>query len=277
VKKVSTSRDRVVQPKVPYAGATDDPNGYLYSTPVRGTWTGELLPQNVPQATPPTFGTFEIPVNTLMMSVNITNDQLEDTPQSIMEFLRSTFEEFIDGMRENMILNGTGAKQPTGILTRAAGAINAPKVVTTATSGTLADTDLVAFPFTLPPQYQRNAKWGMSWINTASAIRQMADSAGRFLWGWGVQQSGLSMASYDMPLLGKEINYSEFFPAISAGSLPILYGDLAGYMWVNRIGMSIQVLNEISALQNQKVLLGRIRVGGDLAEEWKINVLKIHA
>lgn len=49
----------------------------------------------------------------------------------------------------------------------------------------------------------------------------------------------------------------------STGQVPILFGDFAaGYTVVDRLGVSIQVLKELYAIQNQTAYIARKRVGG---------------
>jgi HK97 family phage major capsid protein len=61
-------------------------------------------------------------------------------------------------------------------------------------------------------------------------------------------------------------------PNTGANNYPIIFGDLRGYYLVNRVGFSVQVLRELYAETNQILLLGRVRFGGGVGEEWRIKV-----
>ncbi len=269
VTTIDTNRDRIVMPKAVYTADN------RYTSPVRITWTGEVPASSTQHlVTQPVFGQFEAPVHTAMMSLPVTNDQLEDSGIALMAYIESCFNEAIDLVAEDLILNGTGVKQPSGILQSPGGA-NEPAV---SNSGAAADFTADGFKtiqFALPPQYQSNARWVMNWTNSAQTIEKMKDADGRYL--WGNRDNGLSVNQFDLPLLGRPVVYNEFAPNVGAGTYPVVYGDLSAYYWVRRIGFSIQILNELNALLNQKVLLGRLRVGGDVAEDWALKIMQIAA
>ena len=73
-------------------------------------------------------------------------------------------------------------------------------------------------------------------------------------------------------LAGYPVTYSGFMPNRGSANYPVILGDLGGYYLVERVGFSIQVLNEVYAEVNQKVLLGRLRFGGQVAEPWRIKI-----
>ena len=54
----------------------------------------------------------------------------------------------------------------------------------------------------------------------------------------------------------------------------MIYGDLKGYYLVNRIGFSIQALDQTKAKRNQIELVGRVRFGGAPVEHWRLKLLK---
>ncbi len=97
------------------------------------------------------------------------------------------------------------------------------------------------------------------------------------MWGYGLQDDGLSPDLHSRRLLGYDVNYSGFMPSPAAGTYPVIFGDLSGYYLVNRVGFSIQVLRELYAETNQILLLGRLRFGGQVAEDWKIKVQRVGA
>ena len=86
---ISTSRDAVQIPRVNYTtNATDDPNGYIYSTGIRATLTDENptsgTQANVNDAL--LFGQTRIPVYTWMFRAVVTAAMREDSEFSILTF-----------------------------------------------------------------------------------------------------------------------------------------------------------------------------------------------
>jgi HK97 family phage major capsid protein len=64
-------------------------------------------------------------------------------------------------------------------------------------------------------------------------------------------------------------------PDVAANAFPIIFGDPKGYYLVRRIGFSVQVLNEIVATSNKVRVLGRLRIGGQVGEDWRLKIQKV--
>jgi HK97 family phage major capsid protein len=270
VTQLQTTRDKLVMPRINYT--TDD----LYTTGMRVTWTGEIPASSTAAAvTEPIFGQTNIPIFTAMMTINLSNDMIEDSGFPVISYITGKFGETIELLRDNMILNGTGQGQPSGILLNPGGT-NQPAYVASGTSATIG-TDgkfLVNLGFSLPEQYDMNAAWVMNKTNVGNAVAELQDLEGRFLWGAGLQDSGLDVDLHNRRLLGYPVVFSGFMPNVGANNFPFIFGDLAGYYLVNRVTFSIQVLREVYATVNQIALVGRIRFGGEVVEPWKIKVGK---
>ncbi len=267
--KLSTSRDAVVIPKVNY-GADD-----LYTTGIRTVWTGEVpATATTARVTDPVFGAERIPVYTAMMSMPITNDMVEDAAFPLVGWAAGKFAETIELLYDNMILTGTGIGQPTGILNNP-GAANQPAIVPSGNASAITADGLVDLAFSLPEQYDAHARFVMNKTSTAAQIALLKDTTNRYLWGYGLEDNGLSPDLHNRRLLGYDVSYSGFMPGVAANSYPVLFGDFTGYYLVNRVGFSIQVLRELYAETNQILLLGRLRFGGQVAEDWKIKVQQV--
>jgi HK97 family phage major capsid protein len=52
---------------------------------------------------------------------------------------------------------------------------------------------------------------------------------------------------------------------------------MSGYIVLDRVGFSVQRLSELYAETNITILLARKRVGGQLAEPYRVKVLKASA
>ncbi len=239
------------------------------------TWTGEIpASATTHRVTEPVFGQVRVPVYTAMMSIPITMDLIEDSAVALLPWLEARFSETIDLLRDNVILNGTGLGQPSGLLINPGGT-DQPTTVNLNTSGSVITADgIVALGYSLPEQYDEDARWVFNKTSTGAAIAQLKDGQSRYLWGMGYQDSGLSPAIRGRELLGYPVNYSGFMPNAGSNAFPILFGDFRGFYLVEKVGLTVQVLRELYAETNQILLLARIRLGGVIAEPWRIRVGK---
>lgn len=269
VQSFETSRDSITLPRVVYN--TDD----IYTTGMRITWTGEVPPSSTAhQATQPVFGNIKIPVYTAMMSLPITRDLLEDAAFNLEAWLEDKFFETIELLVDNMILNGTGAGQPAGVLINP-GATDQPTTVVSGDASLLTPDGIMNLGWSLPEQYDENGRFVMNKTNTGRQIALLKDADDRYLWGMGLQDSGMSVTIRGRELLGYPVAFSGFMPNVAANAYPILFGDLRGIYLVRRIGFTIEVLREISALINQVVILARVRFGVAVAEAFRLRIHKV--
>jgi HK97 family phage major capsid protein len=267
VMSLQTSRDRLLIPKVNYTSDN------IYTTGIRVTFTGEVPASSTAhRVTDPVFGQIGIPVHTAMLSMPLTNDMVEDSAFPIVSWSADKFQETIELLKDNMIVNGSGLGQPMGILANPGGA-DQPDIVVTGSAAALTADGLIDLSYSLPEQYDENAAFYLNKTNAGKAIAKLKDSNNRYLFGTGLQDSGIASAR-PKELLGYDYAFSAFMPDIAANAYPVIFGDLSGYYLVNRIGFSIQVLREVGAEQNEIRLLGRIRLGGQVAEEFKLKIQK---
>lgn len=262
VTTLTTGRDRLTVPRVVYT--TDN----QYTSGMRVTWTGEIpASATTHRVTEPSFGQASISIYTAMMSLPLTNDMVEDANYPLVNWCTGKFSETNDLLKDNMIINGTGVGQPAGMLINAQFITN--DVHTTAAAALTWDgiNDLL---YALPEQYDSNAAVFMNKTNTALALAKLQDGNGRPYWTTGSQDYGLAGQRINRPLLGYDVVFNAFMPNVGAGNYPIIFGDARGYWLVNRVGFSIQVLRELYAETNQILLLGRVRFGGQLIEDYKV-------
>ena len=76
-------------------------------------------------------------------------------------------------------------------------------------------------------------------------------------------------------LLGYPIVREQWMPDVTTDAYPIVFGDMRGYLVLDRVGLSVQRLDELYAETNITLLLARRRVGGQLIEPWKVKVQKV--
>lgn len=263
---VTTSRDMAKWPRVHYT--SDD----KYTSGVRLTWTGESPSSaTAHRVTDPVFGLHSIPVHTAMASMPISNDLLEDSAFDVLGISSDLLAEAFALGEDDVFINGTGVARPKGILQDVDEADGPSKVVSGSASALTAD-GLIDLAYALPAQYERNAKWVMA-KSTAKAIRKLATTGGEYLWPVVGQVGGFGGAGEE--LLGYPVIKDEFMPAIASNAYPIIFGDLRGYMIVDRVGLSVQRLSELYAETNITLLLAKKRVGGQVVEPWRMKVQKV--
>lgn len=265
VEQLNASGDMLQMPKVNYT--TDD----IYTTGVRSTWTGEIpSTSTVHRATNPQFGQKKIDIYTNMLSVAVTNNLFEDSAFPLLSWLTGKFDETIGLLKDNMILNGTGIGQPSGILLNPGGT-DQPSTVNV--GDPITATGIINLAWSLPEQYEEGAKFVFNKTSVGKAVAVLKDSNNRFLWGQGLQDSGLTAYGPGQKMLaGTPAVFSAFMPDSATAANVFVFGDLRGYALVNRIGFSVQVLREVYAESNQALVLGRIRFGGAVLEPWRLKV-----
>jgi HK97 family phage major capsid protein len=263
VEMLQTGRDHLTIPRVIYN--TDN----LYTTGVRVTWTGEIPSSSTAhRVTQPVFGTIRIPIYTAMLSCPITNDLLEDSMFMLSNWLANKFGETRDLLRDNMILNGSGVGQPTGVLASPASSAGDYPVYYALGDPVIPD-NLVAMAMSIPEQYEDGLAWCFNKTNMASYLMQLKDANDRYLWGMGPQEGGLSRG-IKRDLLGYPVLFSGFSPDRATNAYPATLADWGAYSLIERVGLSVVMLNEVYAEVNQKVLLGRLRIGGLPTQPWAI-------
>jgi len=264
---VGTSRDMASWPRVKYT--TDD----KYTSGVRLTWTGESPASSTAhRVTDPVFGIIKVPVHTAMASMPISNDFIEDAVFDVVGLSSDLLAEAFGLGEDDVFVNGTGVSQPMGILTQVDG--DGPASVVSGAAAALTADGLLDLFFAVPAQYRRTGKFVLN-SGAQKAIEKLKDSQGRYI------ISALISGSLATPLFdsikGKPILVDEFMPDVAAGAYPMLFGDLSGYLVLDRVGFSIQKLTELYAETNITLLLARKRVGGYCAEPYRMKIQKISA
>lgn len=267
---VQTSRDVATWPKIHYT--TDD----LYTSGVRLTWTGESPSSStVHRVTEPVFGQYRIQVQTAMASLPLTNDFIEDSAFDVLGLSTDLFSEAFTLGEDDVFVNGSGVTRPRGILADVDDAdLNGPRSVVSGTAATLLADGIVDLTYALPAQYERNAKFYFA-KGTEKVIRKLKDGQNNYIWPIWPQMGGLSPAPRE--LMGYPTVRDEFVPAVTANAYPIIYGDVTGYLVLDRVGFSVQRLEELYAETNITLLLARRRVGGLLVQPWRLKVQKVSA
>lgn len=264
---VTTSRDSIKWPKIKYT--TDD----NFTSGVRMTWTGEVPASSTAhRVTDPVFGLVDIPVHTSMASMPLSNDLLEDSAFDLESISAELLGESFALGEESVFWIGSGAGQPMGITTN----IDQTDGVTSVASGdaaTLTDDGLIDLIYALPAQYENGAR--IFWRKATEKVVRKLKNATTDEYSWPVEERVGAFGVADPTILGFPISRAEFVPAIAGSAFPIMFGQLSGYYVVDRVGLSLQRLDQTYAEQNVVVLLARKRVGGQVVEPWRLRAQKI--
>lgn len=263
----NTSTNLVKFPKVNYT--TDD----KYTSGVRSYWLGEVPSSSTAhQVTDPVFGELNIPIHNHFASTKVTNDLLEDSAFDVEGMLAMLFGEAFALGENDVFWNGTGAGQPLGLLANVDGTDGVASIVS-GSGTTLTNDGLLDLVYGLPAQYENGARLFMRKA-TELVIRKLLN-AGSTEYAWVVGNQVGQFGPVDPMLLGYPLSRDEFVPAIAGNAYPIVFGQLSGYIIVDRVGLSIQRLDEVDAATNQRKYIARKRVGGSIAEPWRLRVQKI--
>lgn len=78
--------------------------------------------------------------------------------------------------------------------------------------------------------------------------------------------------------LGVPILETENMPAVGATNYPLIYGDLRGYLIVDRVGMSVERVQDAdTAGKNKVAFFARRRLGGEVIEPYRIVAHQVSA
>jgi len=254
VRRLTIGANEVVFPRV----TTGDD---IFPTSARVRWQSEIpFAGEATQSLAGSFGAIRIPTHTMLVSVPITNNLIEDAVVDVVGWVQDQLATAYQLELERVIAAGHGSNQPRGIT-------SAPGISTFSyPGGTLNADNLIAHAYNLPSQYHNErTAWWMNFVPTGRVVRQLKDTDGRYL--IGDANLGLQGPLYAQSLLGYDVAFTRFLP--TSPTHYIVFGDPHGYLLVERVGFSVQVLRELYAEQNLQLVLFRARVGGDVIEPWK--------
>ncbi len=267
----TTGKDKITMPRLNYSESTE-----TFTTPFRVTWTGENPASSTVHRVNDTdlFGMMTIDVYTAMLSGVLTKDMVEDTDFPILSWIADKFGETIMLLRDEMILNGSGINQPYGMTLNPDGTGQLTSVLSGTANNISADA-IRGMPYEVAEQYiNDNTCWVMNRKSAGKTIALFKDGENRYMWANGSYDDKLAQRGPDT-LDGYPVAYSTFMPNVGNGAYPIIFGDLAGYYLVNRVGLAITFYHDSAYDQlNQIGIGGRLRFGGKLAEPWRMRLLK---
>jgi len=245
-KTISTSSER----KIPVA-----------ATHSVAQWT----PENAPyKESNPTFAQKTIDAYKLTTLVKVSLELMQDSMFNLEEYIAEEIARAFAVAEEEAFCIGKGTGQPTGIFTEQGGSIGA-KI-----NATISTDCLIDLIYSLKSPYRKGAGFLMN-DSTISAIRKLKDSTGAYLWQPNVQ------AGEPDRLLGYPIYTSPYAPEVAANSLPVAFGDFKNYWIADRMGRTVQRLNELYAGNGQVGFIATGRVDGKMVRAEGVQLLKVGA
>jgi len=210
-----------------------------------------------------TFGQLEVPARKLMTHVDISNELLADSGGTAEQEVRLALAEDF-GQKEGVaFVNGSGVKQPEGLMT------NADIQHTLNGHATTLNADpLITLLYALPAMYRNRGTWCMNGT-TLGVVRKLKDGQGNYLWQPSYQ------AGQPETILGRPVIEAVDMPDIASGEFPIVYGDFSAYRIVDRLAMSILVNPYLLATKGLTRIHATRRVGGKVLQAARFRKLKM--
>ncbi len=239
-----------------------------------GGWVGEEEAR--PETATP--GLRELVFTVMEMYANpattqrMLDDGIVDIEAWLADEVMTTFAE----LEGNAFLNGTGVKQPRGLMTYdkvANGSYTWGKVgfiATGAASTFKADPDaadaFINLYGALKQGYRSSASWLMS-DATMTTVRKFKDGNDAYIWA---PPSGTA----EVPtILGKPVYTDDYMPGLGANTFPVAFGDFRrAYMILDRIG--IRVLRDPFTSKPNVLFYTTKRVGGGLSNFEAVKFMK---
>ncbi len=212
----------------------------------------------------PTFGQKTIDAFKLTDLVKVSTELLQDSMFNLESYISSEFARAFGVAEEQAFCTGTGVGQPTGIFTENGGEVG---LTLTSTTNITCD-NIIELVHSLKSPYRRNAVFLMN-DSTISMLRKLKDTNGAYLW-----QPSLQAGQPDR-LLGYPLYTSPYVPAVKAEALPIAFGDFSNYWIADRMGRSVQRLNELYAGNGQVGFIATERVDAKVILSEGIKLLKM--
>lgn len=223
-------------------------------------WEGET--EDAEESTV-TFGQAEVPADKLMTYVDISNELLADSGGTAEAEVRLALAEDFGKKEGTAFVNGTGSKQPEGLMTNAD-----IEAYINGNATTLSADKLIGMMYDLPAAYRNNGTWGMNGT-TLGIVRTLKDGDGRYLWQPSFQ------AGQPATVLGRPVIEMVDMDDVASGKFPIIYGDFSAYRIVDRLAMSILVNPYLLATKGMTRIHATRRTGGRVLQAARFRKLKM--
>ncbi|MDR3494070.1 MAG: phage major capsid protein [Ancalomicrobiaceae bacterium] len=241
-----------------------------------GGWVAETTPATATAT--PALQQMVFPTMELFAMPSATQALLDDSVVDIETWLAGEIDTLFAEQEGAAFVNGDGTNKPKGFLAYPTIADDSWSwgnlgYVLSGAAGAFPTTNasdvLLTLVYALRAGYRQNAAWVMS-RKTQSAIRQLKDSQGHYLW------QPPALAGGQASLMNFPLVEAEDMPAIAANSLSIAFGDFQrGYLVVDRVGL--RLLRDPYSAKPFVLFYTTKRVGGGMQDFNAIKLLKFAA
>ena len=235
--------------KIPIAASTAEAN-----------WVDEaaLIPETSPQ-----FDQISLGANKLAALLLATNAFLRDSMIDVENYVADQFAIALGNKEEAAFINGTGVKQPTGLLHDTDGA-----GIGATAEGVVTFDDVMRLYYSLNSPYRKDAVFLCN-EDLLLNLMLLKDGNGNYIW-----QPSMEVGKPDT-ILGKPIFCSSFMPVMAAGNKVMLFGDFAYYWVADRGRRTFQRLDELFAVKDCTGFKVTERVDGRLILKDAMKALKV--
>jgi HK97 family phage major capsid protein len=189
-------------------------------------------------------------------------DELADSDVSLEPIVADSFARAMAEAEEDAFVNGLGhaSQQPLGFNVAAAGVPTHPL----AGANAIVMNDIMDLIYTVPAQYRRNGTFVMN-SQIELALRILLDvPTGRYLWEPSIQ-AGKPNTLMGYGVVACDSMPTFTLPAPGTTMRVVAFGDFkSAYRIIDRVGMTIQRLNELYATSGLVGFLASRRVGGSV-------------
>jgi HK97 family phage major capsid protein len=192
-------------------------------------------------ATDASFGQSILSAYKLGGIMTVSEELMDDAFLDIGDYISGRAALSASFAEEAAYIGGDGNKKPTGFLTTVLASGSTVTSIAPANVGTL---DVFAMYYGLTRPYRRNASFVFA-DSAIKTVRMEKATTGQYIW-----QMSLIAGAPDT-LLGRPVYTSNFLPEVAATTVSAAFGDFSYYQIVDRIGWSMQRLNELYAGNGQ--------------------------
>ncbi len=220
-------------------------------------WTAEIPASDISEDTSPATGNRELTPHLCTKRVDISQKLLRASVIPMETLLNQRLAHKHGITEENAFLTGDGADQPLGVFTASANGISTARdVASTGAAPAFDANDFSDLLMSLKAQYQARSTFLMH-RDAVKKVMQLTDANGVYIW-----QPGLKDGSPNT-ILARPLVMSENVPnTFTATNYTVMCADFSLYWIVDSLQFTIQRLDEIAALQNKVVFLGRKETDG---------------
>lgn len=206
-------------------------------------WVGEVAVS--PEETTLAYGRREFKPNRMAKMIKLSRTLVNHAPlaeRAVGDEMRYR----IAITQEKAYMTGDGQNKPLGIFAASNSGIPTSRDVSTGNTATTVTFDgLIEAKYSLKEQYLRGASWVLH-RDLAKMLAKIKDKNDQYIW-----QPSVQVGQPDF-LLGHPVHMSEYAPNVyTAGNYAAVFGDMKNYWIVDADVLTIQVLNELYAPNNQ--------------------------